>query len=328
MGAFPAALVTFVDDRGRPVVLEPARDSGAANAQATAPPMTPREAQQASVQRGLTGCAAVVLVPLMLVMGYWGFRQWASGGYRLNGLVSDAGSVGGILLTFALVRWRRSRTQPRLAMRASHWLAAWELRQGRCAACGYGLEQIEAASDGCRVCPECGAAWDLPMWARDWAVLGQAERSDASRSRRRGVPANATRVAEVGSVPFMRDVNPQAVHGAGLLAFLARAEFLVLLPMAVGGILSVMLAEPGEGWQAAARASFWVAASTPFLCLAPSVLSDHRNRILQSERMIDQGACPCCETPLRRAQHGRTWAVCDACGCVCWMGDLADGASA
>lgn len=28
-----------------------------------------------------------------------------------------------------------------------------------CLACGYDLSAIEQESDGCRVCPECGAAW-------------------------------------------------------------------------------------------------------------------------------------------------------------------------
>jgi hypothetical protein len=33
------------------------------------------------------------------------------------------------------------------------------LRYGWCASCGYSLEGVAAAADGCRVCPECGAAW-------------------------------------------------------------------------------------------------------------------------------------------------------------------------
>jgi hypothetical protein len=33
------------------------------------------------------------------------------------------------------------------------------LQAGHCAACGYPLLEIEPEADGCRVCPECGAAW-------------------------------------------------------------------------------------------------------------------------------------------------------------------------
>jgi hypothetical protein len=33
---------------------------------------------------------------------------------------------------------------------------------GRCLACGYDLDGLALAADGCTVCPECGAAWKLP----------------------------------------------------------------------------------------------------------------------------------------------------------------------
>jgi hypothetical protein len=34
-------------------------------------------------------------------------------------------------------------------------------RRGLCAKCGYDLDGLAAAPDGCTVCPECGAAWRL-----------------------------------------------------------------------------------------------------------------------------------------------------------------------
>ena len=33
----------------------------------------------------------------------------------------------------------------------------------RCAACAYELRGVEPESDGCTVCPECGAGWRLPV---------------------------------------------------------------------------------------------------------------------------------------------------------------------
>jgi hypothetical protein len=33
--------------------------------------------------------------------------------------------------------------------------------RGLCAACGYDLIGQEPEEDGCRVCPECGAAWRI-----------------------------------------------------------------------------------------------------------------------------------------------------------------------
>lgn len=31
-----------------------------------------------------------------------------------------------------------------------------------CGSCGYDLAAVEPEADGCRVCPECGAAWRIP----------------------------------------------------------------------------------------------------------------------------------------------------------------------
>jgi hypothetical protein len=36
------------------------------------------------------------------------------------------------------------------------------LSERRCASCVYDLSTISPEPDGCRVCPECGAAWKLP----------------------------------------------------------------------------------------------------------------------------------------------------------------------
>ncbi|MEX2219226.1 MAG: hypothetical protein WD749_10765 [Phycisphaerales bacterium] len=36
------------------------------------------------------------------------------------------------------------------------------LSEGLCPACGYSLRGVPDQPDGCRVCPECGAAWRLP----------------------------------------------------------------------------------------------------------------------------------------------------------------------
>ncbi|MBX3388863.1 MAG: hypothetical protein KF691_05355 [Phycisphaeraceae bacterium] len=40
-------------------------------------------------------------------------------------------------------------------------LARIKLLEGLCASCGYPIRKLPAASDGCTVCPECGAAWKL-----------------------------------------------------------------------------------------------------------------------------------------------------------------------
>lgn len=53
-------------------------------------------------------------------------------------------------ITFVFARWIGARR-----------IASIYRRAGMCASCGYDLLATESESDGCRVCPECGAAWRL-----------------------------------------------------------------------------------------------------------------------------------------------------------------------
>ena len=43
-------------------------------------------------------------------------------------------------------------------------------RRGVCAAYGYSLREIDAEEDGCRTCPECGAAWKFAAPCGDGGV--------------------------------------------------------------------------------------------------------------------------------------------------------------
>jgi hypothetical protein len=40
--------------------------------------------------------------------------------------------------------------------------AAARIERGLCGSCIYPIETTSPQSDGCTVCPECGAAWKLP----------------------------------------------------------------------------------------------------------------------------------------------------------------------
>jgi hypothetical protein len=42
------------------------------------------------------------------------------------------------------------------------------LRENRCPACGYSLTLTRPEEDGCRVCSECGAAWQIVEPERIW----------------------------------------------------------------------------------------------------------------------------------------------------------------
>lgn len=65
----------------------------------------------------------------------------------------------GLYLGLAVIAW--------IAMHACYHrllipeLARAALRRGKCASCSYPLADLQPATDGCTVCPECGAAWKL-----------------------------------------------------------------------------------------------------------------------------------------------------------------------
>ncbi len=64
-------------------------------------------------------------------------------------VTAAAGAVPA-LLTMSLLRRIGSKS-----------LANRYRRATACASCGYDMETLPAELDGCRVCPECGAAWRL-----------------------------------------------------------------------------------------------------------------------------------------------------------------------
>lgn len=59
------------------------------------------------------------------------------------------------------------------------------LRYRRCPACAYRLSGLPLESDGCTVCPECGAAWRFPTSSqslpRSSIVLGSPSSTDPQR---------------------------------------------------------------------------------------------------------------------------------------------------
>ena len=87
----------------------------------------------------------------------WGY----SFGWRA-GRDADLFTITVLSLAGALHASLRFVAAPRLrALRA----AAQRLVPLRCAVCGYALDGLKIEPDGCRVCPECGAAWRPPVTA-------------------------------------------------------------------------------------------------------------------------------------------------------------------
>ena len=67
-------------------------------------------------------------------------------------LVIGAAASVPLVLVAAKVRWEeRPRGRRDVPIRAK-----------RCDACGYAIDRLPVEDDGCRVCPECGAAWRVP----------------------------------------------------------------------------------------------------------------------------------------------------------------------
>lgn len=68
------------------------------------------------------------------------------------------GLLGPLLITVALLLAGLVFSASRIWMPA---VARYWLSTGQCASCRYELARVEPASDGCVVCPECGAAWKI-----------------------------------------------------------------------------------------------------------------------------------------------------------------------
>lgn len=75
---------------------------------------------------------------------------WSLSGLTLYGLLFFVpGTIFGIELA------RNGWHSPRYAIEAM-------THAGLCASCGYRINSLQPDSDGCTVCPECGAAWRMP----------------------------------------------------------------------------------------------------------------------------------------------------------------------
>ena len=94
-------------------------------------------------------------VSLLMSIVVIGFALWLASLAALHGREGLAawialGTFIGMILLFSLnERWITARR------------IAGLLKIGHCGCCLYSLEGLLPAKDGCRVCPECGAAWRL-----------------------------------------------------------------------------------------------------------------------------------------------------------------------
>lgn len=155
---------TINDDRGRSVGLINPNQIGRDQSDLAAAPSLSKlfadvikaESRRVNPERiGLTVAACAVLLVARLL-----FRRVFPGAPPMAGLIVFWGGIA--LFTVAMrILTRRTR---------GFTLASTAVSTGLCGSCGYSLHRLDAASDGCVVCPECGAAWRAcritrPHWA-------------------------------------------------------------------------------------------------------------------------------------------------------------------
>lgn len=150
-------LMRALDDRGRPICIPLSQIAALAHARA-----------RSSMTRRPISLVRLPLALLTSPVGLLSLGALSLIGVLLRLLVEDRSMFLGLmifspvvmpLLTLSLLTGcAASRFGRELGPRVRDAVLA----DGRCAACGYDIREIGAAEDGCRVCPECGAAWILP----------------------------------------------------------------------------------------------------------------------------------------------------------------------
>jgi hypothetical protein len=99
--------------------------------------------------------AARILVIALVLVGSRLIIQLARGRVDPFELLGSGISVVVIALLLVLYAWFAGRRNDRRAIDAC-------LSSGVCPGCGYTLAGLAVEDDGCRICPECAAAWRLP----------------------------------------------------------------------------------------------------------------------------------------------------------------------
>lgn len=173
-GRVSSAASKQVDDRGRPFTplsLRAVRegDSGADGARAALAKRLKQGIQVEQQHWTWSGCAVSGLATVVWFIGYGALGALGGRGSTARLLWFWGGLVGLSLLGRVLARRRLTGA-----------IAGTAVAEGYCGACGYDLESVPQADDGCLVCPECGAAWlaqrvTVPHW-RHGPIAAAVER--------------------------------------------------------------------------------------------------------------------------------------------------------
>ncbi len=202
---------------------------------------------------------------------------------------------------------------------------ARRLVAGLCAACEYNIGEVPAAPDGCRACPECGAAWKLDEWQTEFRArtppplrdrtMGPFATDAAGYSlplvAERTVPQLASRLREARRRTWTWTLFALDATIAGvtiLAAWLFLSGAMPAEQMVVTGVI----------------VSSWLMVLGALI--AARYLEDRADR---SKRiaidLLASGLCPCCESRISAAPGLHGWRLCPRCGGV-WPTDHRVGA--
>lgn len=138
-----------LDDRGRPLRLaDPRRVCRAAG----------RRSRDKAERRAFIG--GIVVLGVVVVLTTWPLVLVVLIAVGLSGLWSVAGVLALLGLFWLARRWGAGPSfLGEFGPDDAEGFVRAALRVHRCPGCVYDLSTIAAQDDGCRVCPECGAAW-------------------------------------------------------------------------------------------------------------------------------------------------------------------------
>lgn len=237
-------------------------------------------------------------------LGLMGLMLWSASAC-VRETASKVGLHPGVLLLVLVASvfslgWALSQRGPATRTRWHVYIRdTWEsLSRERCPGCRHPLEGLPVESDGCVVCSECGAAWNLAGLREAYPFLNPptAPPSAAKRPRRPLIVDNRG-----WAYPFLLRRAADEI-GSELLARTKRRfhlswEFVGLLALIACAYLASWFT--GEG--RTVRMSFTILAAA--LGVVPAIWL-HGNRAGRTairgwhRTLVGSGVCPCCETAI------------------------------
>jgi hypothetical protein len=130
---------------------------------------------------------------------------------------------GGLLTCIALLILRH---------RSARAMTGFVLAEGCCPGCGYRISSTPEELDGCRVCPECGAAWRELGSVPHWIPASLIHMFFALTKDSRGTLRKIVRPAQLGA-GLARHMISMAAQSAAAFWFLLISSILCSIPFAI-----------------------------------------------------------------------------------------------